>query len=797
MESLWQDLQYAVRMLAKKPGFTILAVLLLAIGIGINSTAFSIINCLFLRSLPVKDPKQLVRIYSKQQDQEPGFSLAAYEDISRQNSSIPEILATSMGGSELNLNGEIQLVTTERVSDNYFSVLGVKPALGQSFTFGERYNEVLPIIISHRLWQRSFSSDPTVIGKTVMLTRRTAVICGVAPSSFTGLKSPMMTEIWIPITAGPMQTRNNRIFDYLYGRLRPDTDIYKAQIELNTIAHRMALAYPETNKGISYIADPVERNFIKNLIISSICLVGPILVLLICCANVSGMLLAKAEERRTEIAVRLALGSNRSRIVRQLLTESLLFSLFATGLGLFFTFWIIRIVPKLLPPMTMSLSLDLRLDGNILIYTLCAALAASLLSGLAPALQVIKDDLIESLKNKRCAGDGKKHSLGLRSILVVGQVALSLILIVSTGFFLKSMILGEKINPGFDVKKQLLIVDATVFSKPQENNRIFFLPVIDQVKSIPGVKAATCALRMPMSTSGGGLACDVSIPGVEPPSGQTVFKIKYNTVGRDFFRVVGTRILNGRAFDRSDEFPEQRTAIVNETMAKHIWKTDPIGRSLLFEGKAYQVVGIAEDNKIEDLQKAPEPYLYFPFSQVPSSSGAIIVETAGDPFTFADAVKGKIRDINKLVLMQKPITLENLMSIAHYRERALAFSSGAIGIIGVILATIGLYAVVAYLARRRMNEIGIRMALGAQSRDISTLMLGKGIRLSIIGIIIGLIASFFIVRLMEAALLGIAPADIWIFSGSVLLVFTISLLASYIPARRAARTNPNVALRYE
>ncbi len=802
MSGIWQDLRYAVRMLVKNPGFAVLAVLMMAIGIGINTTAYSVINLLF-SPLPAEEPERMVNIYGKRQGEYRSISYAEYRDISRQSSSFSGIIATSSHGASLEINGETEMVSSESVSDNYFSVLGIRMEMGRGFAASNRQssNEVPPVVISHGLWQTRFGSDPAIIGKTITIYKRTAIVRGVALPSFPGLKRPMLTDIWLPFESWEspedLARRDIKAADRLIGRLHSGAKIEQARAELDVIARRLAIAYPATDQGISYTATSVEIQWIDYLTIIAVFLSGPILVLIICCMNISGMMLARMEERQSEIAMRLALGSGRRRLLQQLLTESFLLALLGTLLGLTFTYWLIKSIPALIPNLPMDLRIDLRLDLRVLLFALGASIAASLVSGLAPALQGIKRAVLPSMKGKTGIAEGRRFTLGLRSILVAGQVAISVILLIATGLFVKSLLFTERINPGFDTRKNLLIVNYAPFMNPQESSQKLFHPVLDQMKAMPGVKNATYAFRMLMGGMGDGRKCEVSIPGVEPPKGERSFVIRLNFVGRDYFQTVGTQILRGRAFDRGDELPDQRTVIISEAMAKRFWpEADPIGSQLIADGKDYRIVGIAQNN-MEYVHKSPEPFLYIPFTQVPSGEAVIIVETIDDPLALASAVKDKIRSIDKMGVMLKPGTLRDVLDSAFIQERMLALATTILGTLGIILAAGGLYAVIAYLAHRRTHEIGVRIALGAQRRSISALMIGRGFKLSLIGIAAGLIASFFIMQLLAEAIYGVAPTDIWTFLGSALLALLISLLASYIPARQAAKVDPAIALRSE
>ena len=802
VQALWQDLRYAIRMLAKNPGFTALAVLSMAIGIGLNTAAFSIIDWMFLRPLSIQSPKQMVTIHAVKQDRYRSFSFAEYKDICRQSATLEGIVASFRTAAELDKEGEREAINAEAVSGNYFAVLGVDAAFGRTFGATEKWSntEDTPVVLGYGLWQRRFASDPGIVGKKIILNRRDAVVLGVAPPEFSGVRKrvPVPTEVWFPAElpnqARALQRREDQFFE-LFGRMRQGVPLQMVRTEMNAIAHDLANAYPSTNNGISYRADTVEMSFSKNLVISTLLLAGPVLILVICCTNVSGMMLAQAEGRRNEIAVRLALGSSPRRLLRQLLTESLLISLVGAGLGLIVSFWLIGMLPALLPSAPIYMHLDLRMDVRVLLYTLSAAIAASLMSGLLPAFQSIKTDAGNSLKTRMGKNEGGGNKLGLRKILAAGEIAISLVLLVATGLFLKSLLISNQVDLGIDSKKKLLILHVIPSFNPEESGAKFYLPVIAQIRSVPGVKNAAYARHIPLRGIGGGAACEVEIPGVDFNDGPLT--IGYNAVGRNYFTILGTRIMSGRAFDDTDELPDRRTVIINQTMAQRFWaKSNPIGAHVIVGGKEYQVIGIAQDNKLE-IHKPPSPFVYLSQAQFPSRGGVVLVETAGNPSSFAFAVRQKILGADKMATMMKPETLEDVMDLAYYQERIQLLASGAIGILGIILSATGLYAVMAYLTRRRTHEIGIRMSLGARHCDISRWMLESGLKMCCIGIAVGLFISVSALRLIAGLLYGVAPTDIWVLSGCSIVVLGVALLASYIPARRAARVNPMAALRYE
>jgi putative ABC transport system permease protein len=804
MKGIKQDLRYATRMLTKNPGYAVLAIFLLAIGIGINTTVFSVMDCLMLRSMPILEPERVVELFAKRQDQHQSFSYPEYEEIRSGSSSYTGILASSRRGAVMRRDGETETIRADVVSENYFDVLGIRPIIGQTFTSKEGWNagDMPQVVISYGLWQRRFASDPGIAGKIIIVNGESAVIRGIVSPSFGGLQRGMLiTEIWLPAgqwpSYGDLQSREYSSF-HLLGRLKPDKKLDTARVELDGIAHRLATAYPETNKGKTYYLEALEAGVFQKTILGAIVLGGPLLILMICCANVAGMGLARTEGRRNEIAVRLSLGVGRRRLLRELFIESLLLAIPGAGLGLGLTYWLISLQSKLMPPMQLVMRFDFRVDMRVLFFAMAASLAAVLLSGLTPALHATKTDLSALLRGAPGKTESRKYGLGLRYALVAGQVALSLTLFIAGGLFLKSLLLSERINPGFDATKELLIVEMVPSANRWESNQRVFLPAIEQIRSLPGVKAATYAMRMPLSGSGGGVSSDISIAGIENPPGQKGFIIKHSSVGRDYFQTVGTNIIRGRGFTVEDEFPGQGTVIINETMAARFWpNADPIGEFITVRSRNYRIIGIAQKGAINEIHETPESYIYFPFAHSPVSNVSIIVETSGNPLELAAAVKQEIRSIDKSVTFLQTETLEDVMGSALYTERIAALGSSILGILGILLTAIGLYGVLTYVARRRNHEIGIRIALGARNIDICRLVVGNGLKIAVIGVAAGLAISFFSMRLIAGLIYGVAPTDIYMFSCCTAAVLTISLLAGYIPARRAARLDPMKALRHE
>ena len=804
MITLIHDLRYGLRVLARTPGFSAIAVLTLALGIGANTVIFSLVDGFFLRSLPVEHPEQLVWMYTMRQGHFLSVSYPDYADLCRQDTSFSGILALSRHMAQLNIDGATEMVKEDMVSENYFSLLRVNAALGRTFAAGEDWTSYKqpPVVISYGLWKRRFGADPSIIGKTVVFDGRHALVLGVAPDWFGGLQRGMATEVWFPVNgwSSPrdLQNRENRDDFEMLGRLRSGVSMQKVRAELDTIAHRLSDAYPATNKGLTFLVSAEADQFRQALVPTFLALGGVGLVLVICCANVSGMMLARAEARRREIAVRLTLGAGRGRLVGQLLSESMVLALLGAGLGLVLTSLLLRAQQALMPPGPFVMRFDFRVDVPVLVYALVISLLAAVISGLAPALQASRTDLVSTLKAEEARAEGGRWWLGARNLLVAGQVALSLTLLIGAGLFLKSLLFSEGINPGFDTSKKMLIVSLAPSVNPRASTQKFFLPAVGKIRSLPGVKKATYAFRMLLSGSGGGVQCEVSIPGVEPPSGQKGFDVKYNSVGRDYFQTVGAGVLRGRTFDTREETLTNRSAIINESMAQRFWpNSDPIGRHFLVGGSDYQIVGLVQDGRINGIHEPLEPYIYFPFAQKPMGEATLMVETVGDPRQLVGPVKQEIRSVDKDVIFLSTQTLKDLMGFALWPDRMFFLSLGVLGCLGILLTAVGLYGVVGYLTGRRTHEIGIRMALGARWQDVLALVVKQGLRPALLGTAVGVAAAAAVARLISSALYGVKSTDPVVFLGGSVLVLAVALFASYVPARRATKVDPMVALRHE
>jgi putative ABC transport system permease protein len=524
------------------------------------------------------------------------------------------------------------------------------------------------------------------------------------------------------------------------------------------------------------------------------------LVLLIACVNVANLLIAEAESRRREISIRLSLGAGGFRLLRQFLTEGLILALLGTALGLFLTSWLITVVPSLMPPGMVPVSPDIRLDGRVLTVTVAFSLLTTLFIGISPALGAWKQDLVSNLKGEEGSSRGGRRRFTLRQTLVIGQIALSVVLLVAAGLLLRSFVHSRESSLGFDTKKNMLLTVLVPAPSAREADRVrrLYEELTERMESLPGVIQASYARRAPLSSSGGGATRKVSIPGADTAPGEEQIAIKYNQVASDYFQLMGTRILRGRNFDSRDHATSVRVALINETMAERYWPgDDPTGSILRVSDEECRVIGVIEDTVVNQIHEAPEPFLYFPFEQMPSGETTLLIETAGEPEAVARLARNELTAMDSQVWILSFMTLSEHMQHALYEDRMPATIGGSLGILGIFLAAVGLYGVVSFAALRRTHEMGIRMAIGAERGSIKRLVVGQGLKLALVGVPLGLVVAFSVTRLMSSFLHGVTAADPTTFIASSLFVVAVALAASYIPARRASKVDPITALRYE
>jgi predicted permease len=739
LETLWQDIRFGLRILCKNPGYTAVAVLTLALGIGANTAVFTVAQAALLRSWPAREPDRLARlIATTPQGEEDAFSYPDYRDLAAQSSSLEGILAYSRHVKMLRVGAESQAVRDDLVSPNYFSVLGIDAQLGRVFSAESRPDNEPGVVISDSLWHRAFNADPLLVGKQIWLTNRGYTVLGIAPPGFRGLERGVPTDLWLPVateySSQELADRKSREFEVL-GRLRPGVTAAEAQVELDTLGRRLALAYPAIDKARN-VALISERERLREAMVPTLILMTAVgLVLLICCANVAGLVLARADARRKEVAMRLALGAGRLRLIRQLLTESLLLASLGAAFGLLLAAGLLRLAPALMPPSEVEIGLDLHLDASVLAFTAAAALLSVLVFGLAPAIQLSKTSLVSALKGEgRGAVRGVKRWT-MRNALVLGEIALSVVLLTASGLVVRSLLYSRSLPLGFDRQRQLIYFDLlpAVAGYNSERSAAFFNQVEEKAAALPGVRHAALERRVLLSDSGGGAEQRVSIPGVELPQGQLNVPIKFNAVDGNYFRAIGTRLIEGREFTSGDNPLAARVTVISQTMAERFWPgQEVLGRQIVADGTACQIVGVVEDAKINSIHETPEPYMYFPFAQMPSDYSTLIVEAESNPKALTARMLSEIQRVDRNVPVSVR-TVHYLMKQAFWDDQMAAGFVGALGLLGIFLGAIGLYGVVAFTVNRRSREIGIRMALGAERRDILRLVLGQGLTLAAIG----------------------------------------------------------------
>jgi predicted permease len=811
---MFKDIQYGFRMILKSPGFTLLAMLALALGICANSTIFSFINGMLLRPLTgVTLPDRLVTVYTSD------FSSGLYS-----GSSYPDFLdfraqADSLEGLAAFENTVLNFAGTDGaerlrgtyVTGNFFEVLGVKATIGRTLQpADDSPTGSTPVVISNALWQRLFSSDQSVVGKPVKLNNKTYTVVGVAAETFRGLQMGAPPELWLPMSAEPAYAagaRGDRGIQ-LIGRLAQSSSLSQAQAQLTTIAARLAQAYPETNLGT--LAQPKEprpvtvvqaarinprgqQNF-RFLSVLLLVVVG--LVLLIACANVANLLLARASARRREIAIRLSLGASRGRLIRQLLTESILLSLLGGVVGLLLTQWTANSLTSFFPPDDI-VGLDLSVDWRVMVFTLGVTLLTGVLFGLAPALQATRANLVSSLKDTSAGSRFRVHRFALRDVLVVSQLALSLVLLVGAGLFVRSLQHALDFDPGF-ASQNLVIASLETGGSglTREQGPSFYRDVIERARTIPGVEAATLSAVVPIS--GGGQRRNAQLESYQAQPNEDT-EINTNVVGSDYFNTMKISIVSGRDFTSQDRAGAPGVVIVNEELSRRYFNQNALGKRIRLssDGPQLEVVGIVRTAKYRDLREDPLPFIYIPLGQEYNSGMALMVRTSGDPLALVPGLRSEIRSLNKDVPVFAVETMSQRIGDQLAPERMIAVLLSVFGGAALFLAAIGIYGVMGYSVAQRTHEIGIRMALGAKRSDILRLVVRQGLVLTLIGVGVGLVLAVISTRVLKTLLFGISPNDPLTFGAIVLLLGGVSVLACYLPARRATRVDPLVALRYE
>ena len=818
---LIQEIRHALRLLARNPGFTAIAALSLALGIGANSAIFSMVDALLLRPLPVIEPSHLVVISTDRpaKDAGPGdVSYPNYRDFRDKAKSFDDIVAMQISGFSASKSAKDvpQLRAGVMVSDNFFHVLGVDPVLGRGFLpeEGEVAGRNPVVVLSYDFWQSEFDGDRSIINRTMRINGIDFNIVGVAPKSFVGLDQYVRPHFYVPLMmwqrlnalpTNPLEDRSNRAFE-LKGRLKPGVTADTAKAELSTIwkglqplqveADRNRTVGVRTELQARFDASPADATLVMMLM-------GLVsVVLLIACANVANLLLGRARARTKEVAIRMALGISQTRLVRQLMVESLLLAFLGAGLGMTLAYGGIRFLQQIKIPSDLPVVIDPQLNLRVLGFSFFCALFSALVFGLIPALQSLKTDLIPSLKNAESAGGGRQRTLG-RNVLVIGQVALAMILLVATGMLLDGFRKILVLDPGFRTDHILTTeFDTSMVRYTPAQTHDFYRELKDRTQALPGVRAVTLGRVIPMAPSQSFITF--------VPEGYQLAKDEVNVsafgsaVDYNYFEVMKTAILRGRGFTADDKEGAPMVAVVNEALAKKYWPNqNPVGKRFRLEDKEknnpwVQIVGVTRTGKYIYSGEPQTPFLYLPFAQNQRSRMVMFTETLGDPATVA----GPIREIVHAIDANQPVFNVRTMT-NFYQQRAIAIPRmimeivGAMGIMGLVLALIGLYGLVAYSVARRTREIGVRMAIGAKQSDVLKMVLRQGLVLAVAGIGVGGLASIAVAKALSAWMLGLGTPNSATYVIVPALLLVVTLASCYLPARRASRVDPMVALRYE
>jgi len=807
MDTFWQDLRYGFRMLLRKPSFTAVAALALALGIGANTAIFSVVNAVLLEPLPYRDADRLVMVWGNNLPKGATIDLVSPGDLAEwkaQNHVFEDLAGSRDASYSLTGMGEPESIFGYRFAANFFHVLGVNALLGRTFLPEEdRPGSDKVVVLSHRLWQRRFGGDPGVIGKSITLSGAPYTVIGIMPPGFS---HPRGAELWTPLALDPSLMNNRqRRFLRVAARLKPGVTREQAQKEMDGIAARIAAQYPETNAGEG--VNVVKLEYIGDARTPLLVLLGAVgFVLLIACANVANLLLVRAAARQKEIAIRTALGASRLRLVRQFLTESVLLSLFGGALGLLLAFWSVGPMRALFQSNIENFNLPkveaIPVDGRALGFSLLLSLLTGVIFGLLPALQASKPDLNLTLKESGGSSTVSARGRRFRDLLVVAEIALALMLLIGAGLMIKSFLRLQQGDLGLNPKNVLTMqVMLPQYKYPDAQKRLAFLQgVLQRVETLPGVQSVGAINFLPLSGFWGTASFSIEgrplpKPGEEPGADNRVITPHY-------LRAMGIRLVRGRDFTERDREGAPQVAIINETLARRYWPSeDPIGKRLNL-GEAnnpswWEIVGVAGDVKAFGLEQETHADLYRPFLQVPFPLIAFTIRTAADPMRLAAAVRQEIWTVDKDQPVFKVLTMEQLASDSVTFRRVSMLLLGFFAAVALVLAATGIYGVMAYAVTQRTHEIGIRLALGARTQDVVSMILRQGMLLALIGVAIGLAASLALTRVMSSLLYGVSATDPLTFIGISALLVGIALLACYLPARRATQVDPMVALRYE
>ncbi|MGD0425311.1 MAG: ABC transporter permease [Candidatus Acidiferrales bacterium] len=804
MDTTTQDLKFAIRMLAKSPGFTLIAVLTLALGIGANTAIFSVVNAVLLRPLPFKDASQLVRL--RETYKLVGNVSVSYPDFldwRQQSHAFADMSVVNNVNFNLSGIAQPENIAGYAVSPNFLTLLGVSPILGRDLLPSEEKPGTAPVaLLSYQLWQSHLGGDPAVIGRSITLDGRSFSIVGVLPATFRFLDT---TDVIVPIGffAADFTDRAQRGDTDVVGRLAPGVTLSQAALEMNTIAARLAQQYPQTNHGFGAHLESLREAFTGDTRLAVLVLFGAVVfVLLIACVNVANLFLVRGAARAREIALRQAFGASRGRLIRQMLTESLVLAFCGGALGLILGAWGISGLGHLLPADSMQM-MGVRMDLSVLLFAAAMIALVTFAFGLIPALQATRPDVHETLKEGGRSATSTRGQHRLRGALAIAETALALVLLVGAGLMLKSLYHLIQVSPGFQPARVLYMemdLRTDQYSKdPAILN--FWQQVLDRVRVIPGVESAALGTVVPLT--GNHRRSDITIEGLPIPGPGEFPHPDRHTVSADYITTMGTPLLRGRNFSDADNETAPDVALINSTMARRFFTDgDAIGKRFLWghpgkDEKWITIVGVVADTKLYGLDNPARLEVYSPYRQRPSADMNLVVRSAVDPASLTSAIRSAVAAIDKDQPIFDVHTMQQLVDDSISTRRLTLVLLGIFSALALILAAIGIYGVMAYTVALRTQEIGIRMALGAQQKDVLRLVLGQGARIAFFGVAIGLAAAAALGRLLSSLLFSVSASDPITFAAVAVLLISVALLACYIPARRAMRVDPLIALRHE
>jgi putative ABC transport system permease protein len=800
MNTIWQDLLYALRMLRNKSAFTVVAVITLAIGIAANTSIFSVVYSVLLRPLPFAEPSRLVAVTGGN-NLIRTFSESAADFLATdcETTSFENLAAYDPEGSvNLTEGGEPERILTTRVSTNFFPTLGVNPTIGRTFLSAEgKVGGDHVVVLSHGLWQRKFNSNQNVIGTITKLNGQPFSVIGVMPEGFEFPQYSGKAEMWIPLVWDDKLMAKEGMFVAVIGRLKTGVSLERAQVEMNTITQRL-------QQEASYKVDPIQltllsKEFSKRVGPALGILLGTVgFVLLVGCANVAGLLLERAASRQKEFAIRSAVGASRGRLIRQLLTESVLLALLGGGLGVLFS-WLSLDALVSISPVQIPQIHTIEISRGVLLFTLGMSILTGFVFGLAPALQFSKPDLNDLLKD---SGKGGPAASRLRQLLIISEIAIALVLLVGATLMLKTFRNLMSIEKGFDSASVLTleISPPRLKYKNLQQQADFYRRITESIRSVPGVLSVGGANHIPLASKQGEMILPLFVEG-RPATNQWQDSGDYRVISPDYFHAMGMTLLNGRTFSEQDSQKSQRVIIVNEALARKLFPTgDAIGKRLLVgdsNGDSYEIIGLVADITNWGLTERPAPEFYLSYQQTPPPFMGLAIRTKGDPRQFIADVRRAIWAVDSDQPLYNIMTMEQALRDSISQQRFAMFLLGIFAAAAFIMATVGIYGIASHAVTQRTHEIGVRMALGAKSGDVLKMIARQAGSLILIGIAVGLAGAFALTRVLASLLYAVKPTDPAVFTGAAIVLALVALLACYVPARRATKVDPVVALRYE